>query len=83
MTDSRDGSTRFATEDWVSVWLGWALILLVLVGIRPAIPDLSWAAGRIADAFSWGDAAAAVLTGLLLMAVSAAGIRLMRGRTRA
>ena len=83
MTDSGNGAARLATEDWVSVWQGWALILLVLVGIRPAIPDFSWTAGRLADAFSWGDAAAAMLTGLLLLAVSAAGIRLMGGRTRA
>ena len=82
MTDSRDGSARLATEDWVSVWQGCALILLVLVGIRPAIPDFSWSAGQLVDAFSWGDAAAAVLTGLLLLAVSAAGIRLMGGSTR-
>ena len=40
MTDSRDGSARFATEDWVSVWQGCALILLVLV-TRPQ----SWPSG--------------------------------------
>ena len=82
MTDSQDGSAGIASEDWVSVWQGWALILLVLVGVRPAIPDFSWAAGRMADAVSWGDVTAAVLTGLLLMAVSAAGVRLMGKRAR-
>ena len=82
MTDSRGGLARFATEDWVSVWQGWVLIFLVLVGVRPDIPDFSWAAGRIVDAFSWGDVGAALLTGVLLMVVSAVGIRLMGGPTR-
>lgn len=83
MTDSRNGPASFATEDWISVWQGWVLILLLLVGIRPAIPDFSWTAGRVADALSWGEVAAAALTGLLLVAVSAAGIRLMGASTRA
>ncbi len=38
MTDSRDGSARFVSEDWVSFWQGGALVLLVLVGVRPALP---------------------------------------------
>ncbi len=83
MTEPPGRSARFAPEDWVSVWQGWALILLVLVGVRPVVPDFSWTAGRVADALSWGDLAAAVLTGLLLVAVSASGIRLMGESTRA
>ena len=83
MTASRDGSARFASEDWVSVWQGGALVLLVLVGVRPALPDFSWSAGRILEALSWGDVTAALLTGLLLLAISAAGIRLIGGRTGA
>ena len=29
------------SEDWVSVWLGTALIALVVVGVRPAAAGLS------------------------------------------
>ena len=83
MTDPPTGFARIATEDWVSVWLGGGLILLVLVGVRPAVPDFSWTAGQVTDALSWGDLAAAMLTGLILMAVSAAGVRLMGGRAGA
>ncbi len=82
MTEPPGRSARFAPEDWVSVWQGWALILLVLVGVRPAIPDFSWTAARLADAFSWGDVAAALAIGILLVAASAAGIRLMGGLTK-
>ena len=34
--------TSLRSEDWTAVWLGAALILLVLVGVRPAIPVFSW-----------------------------------------
>ena len=83
MTEPPGRSARFAPEDWVSVWQGWALILLVLVGVRPPIPDFGWTVGRVMDAFSWGDVAAVLAIGLLLITMSAAGIRLMGASTRA
>ena len=77
MTDPPTRRAMLASEDWVAVWQGAALIVVVLAGARPAIPDFSWSAGRVAGAFSPGSLAAALLTGLILVVVSAVGIRLM------
>ena len=71
------------TEDWTAVWLGTALILSVLAGVRPATPTFSWSTGAAGDILSGGNVAAVLLTGLLLLGLSAAGIRLMGGDTRA
>jgi len=31
------------TEDWLAVWLGFLIIVLVLVGLRPQVPTFKWA----------------------------------------
>jgi len=33
---------RFKTEDWLTVWLGFLIIGLVLVGLRPQMPTFKW-----------------------------------------
>ncbi len=33
----------FKTEDWLAVWLGFLIIVLVLVGVRPQMPTFKWA----------------------------------------
>lgn len=38
----------YAAEDWLAVWLGAATIILVLAGIRPALPAFRWAGGEFA-----------------------------------
>jgi len=32
----------FKTEDWLAVWLGFLIIGLVLVGLRPQMPTFKW-----------------------------------------
>jgi len=32
----------FKTEDWLAVWLGFFIIALVLVGVRPQMPTFKW-----------------------------------------
>lgn len=32
----------FKTEDWLSVWLGFLLIALVVIGVRPPLPTFRW-----------------------------------------
>ena len=71
------------SEDWVSVWLGAALILLAVVGLRPVLPSFSWSGGSPAELLSADNLLAAVVLGLLLMVLSAAGLRLMGGDVRA
>ncbi len=33
----------FKTEDWLAVWLGFFIIVLVLIGVRPQMPTFKWA----------------------------------------
>lgn len=35
-------SGLFKTEDWLAVWLGFLVIVLVVVGVRPQIPTFKW-----------------------------------------
>ncbi len=69
--------TSLRSEDWTAVWLGAALILLVLVGVRPAIPVFSWSTAGFGQTLAWGNVTAVLLTGILLLGLSAAGVRLM------
>ena len=43
MADKKSGSTLLKTEDWLAVWLGFLIIVLVLVGLRPELPKFRWA----------------------------------------
>ena len=83
MNGHRGAASSLRSEDWTAVWLGGALILLIVVGVRPVVPGFSWSSGRVGDVFSSGNVVAAALLGVLLMIVSAGGIRLMGGRTGA
>ena len=65
------------SEDWVSVWLGGAVILLVLVGVRPDLPSFTWSGRSPGELLSVENITAALLVGLLLMVLSGLGIRLM------
>ena len=83
MGDDRSITSGLRSEDWIAVWLGAALILLVLIGVRPSIPTFSWSGGAAGDVLSWNNLGAIMLTGLLLMTLSAIGIRVMGGNTGA
>src|SRR5262245_8795677 len=43
MTESRNGLTLLRSEDWMAVWLGFIIIAVVLLGLRPPLPRFSWA----------------------------------------
>src|SRR3989304_3323237 len=43
MADTRGGSSLLKTEDWLAVWLGFLIIVLVLAGVRPDVPKFRWA----------------------------------------
>ncbi|MDE0120692.1 MAG: putative sulfate exporter family transporter [bacterium] len=83
MSKTSWNSPLIRSEDWVSVWLGAALILLAIVGVRPVLPSFSWSAGSPGGLLSADNVLAALVLGLLLMALSAAGLRLMGGDVRA
>ncbi len=67
-----------ASEDWVSVWVAGALMALILAGIRPEIPNLSWSDGSPGGVLSLDSLWATLTLGLILFGVSAAGVWLMR-----
>ena len=38
-----NGQSLLKTEDWLAVWLGFLVIILVLAGVRPQLPSFRWA----------------------------------------
>ena len=80
MTESSAGRpSPLRSEDWVACWLGLALIVLVVAGVRLALPDFAWNAGSAGTVFAKGNLAASCALAVLLMLLSVAGIRLMGG----
>ena len=77
MTSLPNGLGKRASEDWLAVWLGAALVVLVLIGVRPVMPAFSWGPAGPGDVFAPGSVAAALLVGIMLMVGSAGGVRLM------
>ena len=43
MAENKNGLTLLKSEDWMAVWLGFIVIVAVLVGVRPPLPKYSWA----------------------------------------
>ena len=75
--ESKSGSPLH--EDWVAVWIGAAIILLVIAGVRPAVPRFGW--GTPADLsaiFTAANMSRWLLLGVLLLVPAAIGAHLMR-----
>ncbi len=72
-------SSLLSSEDWVACWLGFALVVLALAGLRPVLPGFSWDLGSVGSMFSAEGIAAIVSTGALLMVLAGIGIELMGG----
>ncbi|MCY3648295.1 MAG: putative sulfate exporter family transporter [Acidimicrobiaceae bacterium] len=69
------------SEDWVSVWLGAVLIILVLVGVRPEAAGLSCSDG-LDGLFGAGSLATTFGVGAALGVLCLIGVRLMEGAVR-
>jgi len=67
-------------EDWVAVWIGAAIILLVIAGVRPAVPRFGWGtpADLSAMVFTSANMSRWLLLGVLLLVPAAIGAHLMR-----
>ena len=76
--ESKSGSPLH--EDWVAVWIGAAIILLVVAGVRPDVPRFGW--GTPADlagtVFGSANLSRWLLLGVLLLVPAAIGAHLMR-----
>ena len=75
-----DRPSLLSSEDWVSCWLGFALIALALIGVQPAMPGFSWESDSPGVAFAAENLTASLALGALFMALSAAGVFLMGGK---
>lgn len=74
----------WAREDWLAVWLGTIVLVLIVFGVRPALPSLAWRDGaalsRVLGPASLGAWAIAGLAALLLSlpGVAAQGVSVAR-----
>ena len=80
MTDTTPRPSLLSSEDWVSCWLGFALIALALIGVQPALPGFAWHGASPGAVFAMDNLAASLVLGTLFMALAAAGLLLMGGR---
>ncbi len=75
-------TSTLRSEDWVACWLGFALILLALAGVQPALPSFSWTADSLGAVFAPDNLAASAVLGALFLVVAIGGIRLMGAGVR-
>ena len=75
-------ASTLRSEDWVACWLGFALILLALAGVQPALPSFSWTADSLGAVFAPDNLAASAVLGALFLVVAIGGIRLMGASVR-
>ena len=80
MTDTTHRPSLLSSEDWVSCWLGFALIALALIGVQPTLPAFGWDSAVPGAVFDMDNLAASLVLGALFMAVAAGGLLLMGGR---
>ena len=85
---NKSGSSLLRTEDWMAVWLGFLLIVLIVVGVRPEVPKFRWVVGgdagpTLGAVLSSANLARAVVIGLAFLVLSSIGVALMGGRVGA
>ena len=77
-----DAKSSLASEDWIACGLGFALIVLVLVGVQPTLPSFAWDTGSIAAVFASGNLVATLALAALFLVTASIGVRLMGGSPR-
>ena len=70
------------SEDWVSVWMGAAIIALVVVGVPGRRLPVCPVATALGGLFAPGRLATTLGVGVALLVLCTAGVRLMEGSTR-
>ncbi len=81
MEGVKTGDGLLRSEDWLAVWMGAAIIALVLVGVRPDGAGLACSDG-LSGLFAPGRLATTVGVGAALLVLCAVGVRLMDGSAR-
>jgi uncharacterized integral membrane protein (TIGR00698 family) len=82
MSSSEQKSGFVRSEDWLTVWLAMAAIILVLAGFRPQMPVVRWSDG-LGQVFSAANIFRAVVLCADYLVLSAIGVRLLGGNLRA
>ena len=75
-------ASTLRSEDWVACWLGFALIVLALAGVRPALPSFAWTADSAGAVFAPANLAASAVLGALFLIVAMGGVALMGASLR-
>ena len=70
------------SDDWMAVWIGAAIITLVLLGVRPATPRFAWTSTNdlTSRVFALENMARSVWLALVMMIPAGLGARLLRIR---
>jgi uncharacterized membrane protein YadS len=81
MSDRGRKSAWWRNEDWVTVWLGFIIIVLILAGIRFQFPKFSWTGldELLGSILTLNNILSSIMIGLLYLALSALGVWLTGG----
>ena len=77
MTEAPRTRSVFTSEDWVSVWLGFALLAIGLLAPAWELPSFGWSAGATDEVWNGPNLVSAILLGAAFLLLSALGVRLM------
>jgi uncharacterized membrane protein YadS len=79
ITEQSAALPAWKNEDWLAVGLGFLIIILVLLGVRPALPEYKWATATAltTDVFSVANLWKSLQIGALYLLLSVVGIALM------
>ena len=80
MSSPPQRSPLLSSEDWISVWIGFAFLALAVVGVRPDLPAFGWTAEEPLKAFAGANLQSSLLLGVFFLAVSLPGVALMGAR---
>jgi uncharacterized integral membrane protein (TIGR00698 family) len=81
MSDGSSARPRLS-EDWIAVFLGFALIVLTLAGVRPALPSFTWDASTVSALLAPANLLRTAMFGVYLMTAAAAGLAALGVRVR-
>jgi uncharacterized membrane protein YadS len=71
-----DWSSLIKKEDWLVVWIGFAILLLAAFGIISKVPSLGSWSYNVFDAFKTGDILLFILFGLGILLLTTVGVKL-------
>ena len=71
-----DWSSLVKKEDWLVVWIGFIIMLLVVAGLISSVPSIGTWTSNLGDALSLGDLIDVALLGLGILVLTSFGVYL-------